>query len=106
MSATNSHTWSRHGATGWRDYFTFNTDHKVIGVQYIVVAFVFFMIGGLLAEIMRLQLMSPDNTLVGPDLYNQLFSVHGTVMIFLWIIPLSAGLANYMIPLLVISPKI
>jgi cytochrome c oxidase subunit 1 len=93
--------WWRHGATGWRDYFSFNTDHKVIGVQYIVVSFVFFLFGGLLAEIMRLQLAKPNNTLVGPDLYNQLFSVHGTVMIFLWIIPLSAGLANYMIPLLI-----
>lgn len=101
MSTTSSAVWLRHGATGWRDYFTFNTDYKVIGVQYIVVAFVFFILGGMLAEVMRLQLVNPDNTLVGPDLYNQLFSMHGTVMIFLWIIPLFAGLANYMIPLLI-----
>lgn len=101
MSATSNVVWIRHGATDWRDYFTFNTDHKVIGVQYIVVSFVFFLLGGMLAEVMRLQLINPNSTLVGPDLYNQFFSMHGTVMIFLWIIPLFAGLANYMIPLLI-----
>ena len=58
--------WMRHGATSWRDFFTFNTDHKVIGIQYIVMAFIFFLIGGLMAEVIRAQLIQPGNTLVIP----------------------------------------
>ncbi len=91
--------WMRHGATSWRDYFTFNTDHKVIGVQYVVMAFTFFLIGGLMAEVIRAQLIKPGNTLVSPNLYNELFSLHGTIMIFMWVIPVFTGLANYIIPL-------
>jgi cytochrome c oxidase subunit I len=91
----------RHGATSWRDYFTFNTDHKVIGVQYLAIAFAFFAFGGILAELIRTQLAAPNNTFITGSRYNQLFTVHGTVMIFLWIIPAFIGMANYVVPLMI-----
>ena len=81
----------RHGAVTWQDYFTFNTDHKVIGIQYIALAFFFFMVGGLLAELIRAELASPGTQFVGGSGYNQLFTLHGTFMIFLWIIPAFVG---------------
>src|SRR5512138_1540877 len=96
--ATERRGWIRHGATSWRDYFTFNTDHKVIGIQYIVTSFFFFLVGGLMAEVIRAQLIKPDNTLVGAQTFNELFSLHGTIMIFMWIIPVFVGIANYVVP--------
>jgi len=63
------------------------TDHKVIGRRYIVTAFVFLVLAGLNAVVMRLQLAQPDNDLVGPKLYNELFTVHGTAMMFLFAVP-------------------
>src|SRR5512139_3369778 len=89
----------RHGALTWRDYFVFNTDHKVIGVQYLSFAFVFFIIGGLLAELIRAELASPGTQFVGGSTYNQMFTLHGSFMIFFWIIPAFVGAANYVIPL-------
>ena len=99
--ATQQRGWMRHGATSWRDYFTFNTDHKVIGIQYIVTNFIFFMIGGLMAEFIRAQLMRPGNNVVSAGIYNELFSLHGTIMIFLWVVPVFTGIANYVIPLMI-----
>ncbi|KPJ89936.1 MAG: cytochrome C oxidase [Gemmatimonas sp. SG8_17] len=75
------------------------TDHKRIGILYGVTAFVFFLLGGLEALIIRAQLASPNNTLVDADTYNQLFTMHGTTMIFLAVMPLSAAFFNYIIPL-------
>ncbi len=91
----------RHGATSWRDYFTFNTDHKVIGIQYLVLSFAFFAFGGLLAELIRGQLAVPEANFIVGGRYNVLFTIHGTVMIFLWIIPAFVGLGNYVIPLMI-----
>ncbi len=85
----------------WQDYFTFCTDHKVIGIQYLVSSFFFYFIGGIFAEIMRTELATPDPDVVSPELYNQLLTLHGTIMIFLWIVPAAAGFANYLIPLMV-----
>ncbi|WP_036486375.1 cbb3-type cytochrome c oxidase subunit I [Myxosarcina sp. GI1] len=85
--------------TNWRRYFSFSTDHKVIGVQYLVTAFTFFLIAGLLAMIVRAELITPASDLVDRPFYNALFTMHGTVMIFLWIIPSLVGLANYVVPL-------
>jgi hypothetical protein len=76
----------RHGARSWVDYFTFNTDHKVIGIQYIAFAFIFFIIGGLLAMVIRTELAAPGQQFVGGQTYNQMFTLHGTFMIFFWII--------------------
>ncbi|MBD2091984.1 cytochrome c oxidase subunit I [Microcoleus sp. FACHB-1515] len=89
------------GQRPWTDYFTFNTDHKVIGIQYLVTSFIFYLIGGALATVIRTELATPESDLVSPEIYNSLFTVHGTIMIFLWIIPAGAGLANYLIPLMI-----
>src|ERR1700712_5586180 len=69
--------------------------------MYIVTTFVFFLLGGVEPLMMRLQLGSPNNTLVTPTTYNQLFTMHGTTMIFLFVVPMMAGLANYFVPLMV-----
>ena len=86
---------------GWQEYFSFSTDHKVIGVQYMVVTFIFFLIGGMMGMLVRAELLTPQSDLVDRPLYNALFTLHGTVMIFLWIIPFNAGLANYLVPLMI-----
>ncbi|SRR5579884_954668 len=74
-------------------------DHKRIGVLYGVTAFAFFLIGGLEALLIRTQLAVPNNTLIHPDLYNQLFTMHGTTMIFLVVMPLSVAFFNIVVPL-------
>lgn len=87
--------------TGWKGYFSFNTDHKVIGVQYLVTAFFFFLVGGLLAMIVRAELLTPALNVVSRSLYNGLFTMHGSIMIFLWIFPANVGLANFLVPLMI-----
>src|SRR5271168_1368054 len=74
-------------------------DHKRIGILYMLTALVFFVAGGIEALTMRLQLAVPNNHLVGPDTFNMLFTMHGTTMIFLVVMPLLFGLANYFVPL-------
>jgi cytochrome c oxidase subunit I len=86
--------------TGWASWIT-TTDHKRIGIMYMVTTFVFFLLGGVEALMMRLQLGAPENTLIAPQTYNQLFTLHGTTMIFLFVVPMMAGLANYFVPLMV-----
>jgi cytochrome c oxidase subunit I+III len=76
-------------------------DHKSIGRRFIVTAFGFFVAGGLIAALMRMQLARPENTLVGPDLYNQLFTMHGTTMMFLFAVPVMEAMAVYLVPLMV-----
>ena len=76
-------------------------DHKRIGILYLLSAFVFFLAGGLEALLMRLQLARPENTFLSPDTYNQIFTMHGTTMIFLAVMPLAAGFGNYLIPLMI-----
>jgi len=90
-----------HPERKWQDYFTFNTDHKVIGIQYLVTSFIFYFVGGFFAEIMRTELATPDPDFISPEFYNQAMTLHGTIMIFLWIVPAGAGFANYLIPLMV-----
>lgn len=83
------------------DYLRWSVDHKIIGVQYMVTALFFFIFGGTLAMLIRWELLTPNLDLMADgQQYNQLFSVHGTVMIFLWIIPMLAGFGNYLIPLM------
>ena len=67
----------------WYHYFTFNVDHKVIGIQYLVTAFVFYLIGGLMAVAMRAELATPDADLLDPNLYNAFLTNHGTIMILI-----------------------
>jgi cytochrome c oxidase subunit 1 len=87
-------------ATGWTSWVT-TTDHKRIGLLYLVTAFVFFILGGVEALLMRLQLGSAENTLLTPETYNQLVSMHGTTMIFLFVVPIMAGFGNYLVPLMI-----
>ncbi|MBX5470160.1 MAG: cytochrome c oxidase subunit I [Thermoleophilaceae bacterium] len=95
---------SGHGARSWRDYFRVNTDHKVIGIQYIVTTFVFFIAGGIMAMLMRAELAAPGEQFVDSNTFNGLFSVHASLMIFLFIIPVFAGIANYVLPLMIGAP--
>jgi cytochrome c oxidase subunit I+III len=73
-------------------------NHSVVGRRFIVTAFVFFGIGGILAMLIRAQLATPRSAFLGPDIYNQVFTMHGTVMMFLFAIPLIEGLAFYLLP--------
>jgi cytochrome c oxidase subunit 1 len=95
---------SGHGAYSWKDYFRVNTDHKVIGLQYICTTFFFFVAGGLMAMLMRAELAAPGMQFVSPNTFNGLFSVHASLMIFLFIIPVFAGIANYVLPLMIGAP--
>ena len=76
-----------------------STDHKVIGLMYIVTALAFFLLGGALATVVRVELYSPGTQVVEPGAYNQVFTMHGSVMIYLFITPVAFGLANYLVPL-------
>ncbi|MEI3650174.1 MAG: cytochrome c oxidase subunit I [Dolichospermum lemmermannii FEM_B0920] len=90
-----------HQERHWRDFFGFSTDHKVIGIQYLVTSFIFYCIGGVMADLVRTELRTPEVDFVTPEVYNSLFTLHATIMIFLWIVPTGAGFANYLIPLMI-----
>ena len=77
------------------------TDHKRIGILYLVTSFVFFILGGVEALMIRLQLGEANNTLITPEVYNQLFTMHGTTMVFLFVVPMLAGFGNYFLPLMI-----
>jgi cytochrome c oxidase subunit I+III len=85
------------GALAWLSA----TGHKTTGRRFVLTAFGFFIAAGLLAVLMRLQLAVPENDLVGPDLYSQLFSVHGTAMMFLFAVPVMQAAGIYLVPLMV-----
>ena len=74
-------------------------DHKRIGTLYAVTSFIWFLVGGVEALVMRLQLSQADNSLVSPEIFNQLFTMHGTTMVFLVVMPLSAAFFNWLVPL-------
>jgi cytochrome c oxidase subunit I+III len=91
-------TWRRRpGLAGWLS----TTDHKDIGLRFVVTAMVFFSLGGVLAALMRIQLAVPGNSFLGPDLYDQLFTTHGTTMMFLFAVPVMEGMGIYLVPLMV-----
>src|SRR5438445_4654027 len=95
---------SGHGARSWKDYFRVNTDHKVIGIQYTVTSFFFLLVGGLIAMLMRAELAQPGSQFVDAETFNGLFSVHAAILIFLFVIPVFAGLANFVLPLMIGAP--
>ncbi len=95
---------SGHGAKNWKSYLYPNTDHKVIGIQYVVTSFFFMFVGGLMAMLIRAELAAPGRQFVDANTYNGLFSVHASLLIFLFIIPVFAGLANYVLPLMIGAP--
>ncbi|QYO77726.1 cytochrome c oxidase subunit I [Devosia salina] len=82
--------------SGWGRLSSVN--HTVLGKRFMLVALVFFAIGGLLSMLIRAQLATPDSAFLGPELYNQIFTMHGTVMMFLFAIPMFEGCAVYMLP--------
>ncbi|EEF59795.1 cytochrome c oxidase subunit I [Pedosphaera parvula] len=87
--------------TGWLYGWITTVDHKRIGILYLFTALVFFAIAGIMALLMRLQLAFPNNTLIHPAAYNQLFTMHGTTMVFLVGMPMLIGFANYFVPLMI-----
>jgi cytochrome c oxidase subunit 1 len=88
---------TQHGILSW----IATVDHKRIGVLYGVSAFIFFCVGGLEALLMRIQLIGPDAGVLTADQYNRLFTMHGTTMIFLVVMPLSAAFFNLLVPLMI-----
>src|SRR5438067_4411526 len=88
--------WNPGGILGWLSY----TTHQAIGMRYIVTAFIFLLAGGVEALLMRIQLAQPNNTFLGPDRYNQMFTTHGTTMMFLFAVPMMEGMAIYLVPLM------
>src|SRR5947208_7754223 len=76
-------------------------DHKRIGVLYILTSLVFFVAGGIMALLMRAQLATPNEHFVTRNSYDELFTMHGTTMIFLVVVPILAGFANYLVPLMI-----
>lgn len=88
----------------WLRYFSFCTDAKVIGIQYVVLSFVFFLVGGFLAMVMRGELLTPAADLVDRTVYNGLYTMHGTIMLFLFTFPVLNGLNNLLIPVMIGAP--
>jgi cytochrome c oxidase subunit 1 len=89
--------WKRGRVASWIT----TVDHKRIGILYIVTSLVFFVLGGILALLMRAQLATPEEHFITKDSYNQLFTMHGTTMVFLVIVPILAGFGNFLVPLMI-----
>jgi cytochrome c oxidase subunit I len=99
VAASPTYAGSQSGEqTGLWSWLT-TVDHKRIGVLYLYTSLFFFLFGGLEAVVIRAQLARPNSTLVSAEMYNQLFTMHGTTMVFLAIMPLSAAFFNFLIPL-------
>ena len=84
--------------TGWRAWL-FTVDHKKLGIMYGVVSMFFFVVGGVEALLIRLQLAAPDNKVLSAQTYNEMFTMHATTMVFLFVMPMAAAFANYFLPL-------
>ncbi len=89
--------WQRGRVASW----LVTTDHKRIGILYIWTSFLFFILAGLMALVLRLQLAQANGGVVGPERYNELVTIHGTAMVFLVVVPIFAGLANFLVPLMI-----
>ena len=86
---------------GWRKYLTFNTDHKVIGIQYGVMFLLVLGLGGISAMLMRIELMSPGQTIMSNDRYNQVMSMHGILMVAVAVAATLGSLGNYLVPIMI-----
>src|SRR2546429_3020735 len=91
---------AKRGYSGLLEWIT-TVDHKKIGILYLTTTFLFFCLGGLLALGIRTQLATPNGTLLTPDQYNEAFTMHGTTMVFLFVVPVWTGFANYFVPLMI-----
>src|SRR4051812_16324295 len=90
--------WSQpRGFLGW----LVTTNHKDIGRRYIITAFIFFLLAGILALMMRIQLARPENHFLNPNQYNQIFTTHATAMMFLFAVPIMEGFGIYFVPLMI-----
>ena len=98
LEAALTETWSTPAGL-WGFFAT--VDHKIIGRRYISTAFVFLALGGVLAVLMRLQLAQPEARLLDPDRYNQIFTMHGSNMMFLFAVPVMEAMGVYLVPLMV-----
>lgn len=87
--------------TTWLHDWVVTVDHKRLGQMYIASGLLFFTVAGCMAAVIRLQLMVPNNNLISPQVFNRLFTMHGTAMVFLVGMPIIAGLANYLVPLMI-----
>src|SRR3989440_11721929 len=99
ITGTVAHLLTPEEQQHWKLAWLSTVDHKRIGVLYMVTGLVFFVVAGIEALLIRLQLMVPNNTLLAPDTYNWLFTMHGTTMIFLVAMPVLFGMMNYILPL-------
>src|SRR3989475_386755 len=91
---------ARPGYSGLMEWIT-TVDHKKIGIMYVGTTFFFFLMGGLLALAIRTQLATADGKLLTPEQYNEAFTMHGTTMVFLFVVPVWTGFANYIVPLMI-----
>jgi len=102
--AHDAHQLEHKGFFGWLSRWLFTTNHKDIGTLYLIFSGVMFFIGGMMAELIRAQLLKPGLNLFDTNFYNQLVTLHGLIMIFGVIMPAFVGLANWMIPLMIGAP--
>src|SRR5271157_4794042 len=100
IALTNAHEGSRPIGAILHDWVT-TVDHKKLGILYILYALLFLVIGGIEATIMRIQLIVPHNHFVSPQVFNRMFTMHGTTMIFFVAMPILFGFANYFVPLMI-----
>jgi cytochrome c oxidase subunit 1 len=100
VEATPAPSWQRGKVASW----LVTVDHKRIGILYIATSAFFFAAGGIMALLVRTQLAQPDLHVVTRDAYNQLVTIHGTTMIFLFVVPILTGLANFLVPLMIGAP--
>jgi cytochrome c oxidase subunit 1 len=90
-------SWTESGIGAWLT----TTDHKRIGLLYMFTAFIYFLLGGLEALLIRTQLAAANLQVLSPELYDQIFTMHGTTMIFLFVMPMTTGIGNYIVPLMI-----
>ena len=96
-TATPGIDWKQGGVTGWLT----TTDHKRIGILYVVTSVAFMLVAGLLSLLMRIQLSAPSQDFITGNDYNQLFTIHGTAMVFLFVVPILTGFGNFVVPLMI-----
>lgn len=92
------------GSLAWKMLTT--TDHKLLGIMYLIMSFTFFMIGGLMALLIRIELFAPGQQFLSNEQFNQLFTMHGTIMLLLYGSPMVFGFANYILPLQIGAPDV
>ena len=91
---------SFHGVSNWKQYFRLNTDHKVIGIQYLAMTLFFMVCGGIMALLIRTELAAPGMQFADGETYNGFLSMHATLMIFVFAVPVFGGIANYVLPIM------